>query len=99
LLLRQGHSEAAEKLYCEALSVAKEQEAKLWELRAAVSLARLRRDQHGHAEVRDLLAPVYDWFREGFETLDLRGQKHSSTNWRERATGMCRNPHQSPLPA
>ena len=45
LLLRQGHSEAAEELYRKALSIAEEQEAKLWELRAAASLARLRRDQ------------------------------------------------------
>jgi len=44
LLLRQGHAEAAEELYREALSIAVEQEARLWELRAAVSLARLRRD-------------------------------------------------------
>ncbi len=71
LLLRQGHSEAAEELYRKALSIAKEQEAKLWELRAAMSLARLRRDQGRHAEARDLLAPVYAWFTEGFDTPDL----------------------------
>jgi predicted ATPase len=75
LLLRQGHFEAAEELYREALRIAREHEAKLWELRAAASLARLRRDQHGHAEARDLLAPVYDWFTEGFETPDLREAK------------------------
>ena len=68
LLLRQGHSEAAEELYRKALSIAEEQEAKLWELRAAVSLARLRRDQGRRAEARDLLAPVYGWFTEGFDT-------------------------------
>ena len=72
LMLRQGHSQAAEELYAKALSIAREQEAKLWELRAAESLTRLRRDQHGHAEARDLLAQVYDWFTEGFETPDLR---------------------------
>ena len=71
LLLRQGHSEAAEELYRKALSIAEEQEAKLWELRAAVSLARLRRDQGRRAEARDLLAPVYGWFTEGFDTPDL----------------------------
>jgi predicted ATPase len=75
LLLRQGHSEAAEELYRKALSIAREQEAKLWELRAAVSLARLRRDQGRRAEARDLLAPVYDWFTEGFETPDLKNAK------------------------
>src|SRR5215813_12968557 len=59
LLLQQGHSEAAEELYCKALSIALEQEAKLWELRAAASLARLCRDQGRCAEARELLAPVY----------------------------------------
>jgi predicted ATPase len=75
LLLREGHIEPAEKLYRKALSVAQEQEAKLWELRAAVSLARLRRDQDRLAEARDLLAPVYGWFTEGFDTSDLREAK------------------------
>jgi predicted ATPase len=58
-----------------ALSIAEEQEAKLWELRAAVSLARLRRDQGRRAEARDLLAPVYGWFTEGFDTPDLKEAK------------------------
>jgi predicted ATPase len=74
-LLRQGQSEAAEELYRKALRIAREQEAKLWELRAAVSLARLRRDQGRRAEARDLLAPVYDWFIEGFATPDLKGAR------------------------
>jgi predicted ATPase len=73
LLLRQGHAEAAEDLYGKALSIAGDQEAKLWELRAAVSLARLRRDQGRRAEARDLLAAVYGWFTEGFDTPDLKG--------------------------
>jgi predicted ATPase len=75
LLLRQGHSEAAEELYLKALSIAEEQGAKLWELRAAASLARLRRDQGRHAEALDLLAPVYGWFTEGFDTQDLKEAK------------------------
>jgi predicted ATPase len=75
LLLRQGHSEAAEERYRRALSIAEEQEAKLWELRAAVSLARLRRDQGRRAEAYDLLAPVYGWFTEGFGTPDLKDAK------------------------
>ena len=75
LLLRQGHSEAAEDLYRKALGIAEEQEAKLWELRAAVSLARLRRDEERRAEARDLLAPVYGWFTEGFGTRDLKEAK------------------------
>ena len=75
LLLRQGHSEAAEELYRRALSIAQEQEAKLWELRAAASLARLRRAQRRSAEALDLLAPVYGWFTEGFNTPDLKEAK------------------------
>jgi class 3 adenylate cyclase/DNA-binding winged helix-turn-helix (wHTH) protein/predicted ATPase len=75
LLLRQGHGEAAEELYRKALSIAEEQEAKLWELRAATSLARLWRDQGRRAEARDLLAPVYGWFTEGFDTPDLKEAK------------------------
>jgi class 3 adenylate cyclase/predicted ATPase len=74
LLLRRG-PDAAEELYREALSIAKEQEAKLWELRAAVSLAQLRRDQGRRAEARDLLTPVYGWFTEGFDTPDLKEAK------------------------
>jgi predicted ATPase len=75
LLLRQGHAEAAEELYRKALSIAQEQEAKLWELRAAASLARLHRDQGRHAEARDLLEPVHGWFTEGFDTPDLKEAK------------------------
>ena len=75
LLLRQGHTEAAEELYHKALSTAGEQEAKLWELRAAASLAQLRRDQGRHAEARELLAPIYGWFTEGFDTPDLKEAK------------------------
>jgi predicted ATPase len=75
LMLRQGHAEAVEELYRKALSIAVEQEAKLWELRAAVSLARFRRDQGRHAEACDLLAPIYGWFTEGFATPDLKEAK------------------------
>jgi class 3 adenylate cyclase/predicted ATPase len=75
LLLRQGHTKIAEELYYNALSIAQEQEAKLWELRAAASLARLRRDQGRRSEARALLAPVYGWFTEGFDTPDLKEAK------------------------
>jgi predicted ATPase len=75
LLLRQGHPEAAEELYRNALGIAEQQGAKLWELRAAASLARLRRDQGRPAEARDLLAPVCGWFTEGFATPDLKAAK------------------------
>jgi len=61
----------AETCFHEALRIARRQEAKSSELRAAASLARLRRDQGRRAEARDLLAPVYGWFTEGFDTADL----------------------------
>ena len=75
LLLGQGHSEAAEELYYTASSIAGEQHAKLWELRTAMSLAQLRHDQGSRGEARDLLAPVYDWFTEGFDTPVLKEAK------------------------
>jgi predicted ATPase/class 3 adenylate cyclase len=72
LLLRQGQVEAAEDLYRKALGIAEAQGARIWELRAATSLARLRHKQGRRAEARDLLAPVCGWFTEGFETRDLK---------------------------
>ncbi len=72
LLLRQGHSGGAEELYRKALGIAEEQGAKLWELRAAASLARLWYDQGRRTEANDLLTPVYGWFTEGFDTPDLK---------------------------
>jgi hypothetical protein len=57
------------------LSIAEDQEAKLWELRARGSLARLCRDQRRHSEARDLLAPFYGWYTEGFGTKDLKEAK------------------------
>jgi predicted ATPase len=75
LLQRQGKPETAEERYRKALSIAVEQEAKLWELRAAMSLARLLCDQGHRAEARDLLAPVYGWCSEGFDTPDLKDAK------------------------
>jgi predicted ATPase len=58
-----------------ALAVARHQQAKSWELRAAMSMARLWRDQGKRDEARELLAPVYGWFTEGFDTLDLKEAK------------------------
>jgi predicted ATPase len=60
-----------------ALTDARRQSAKLEELRAAMSMARLWRDQGKRDEARDLLAPVYGWFTEGFDTLDLKEAKAS----------------------
>jgi predicted ATPase len=73
LMLRQGNFSAAEELYHRALATAEEQEAMLWKLRAAVSLARLLRDQDRRSEA--FLAPIYEWFTEGFETRDLKDAK------------------------
>jgi predicted ATPase len=65
----------AEDSFRAALAIAREQGTRGYELRAATSLARLRRDQGRHTEARDLLAPVYDWFTEGFDTPDLKAAK------------------------
>ena len=65
----------AEQAYRQALAVAKSQRAKGWELRAASSLARLWRGQGKRGQARDLLAPVYTWFSEGFDTADLKDAK------------------------
>jgi predicted ATPase len=65
----------AEAYFEQALAIARKQRAKSWELRAAMSMARLWRDQGKREEARDLLAPVYGWFTEGFETRDLKEAK------------------------
>jgi class 3 adenylate cyclase/tetratricopeptide (TPR) repeat protein len=62
----------AEACFERALGVARQQQAKSWELRAATSLARLWRDQDKRHQAYDLVAPVYNWFTEGFDTLDLK---------------------------
>jgi class 3 adenylate cyclase/predicted ATPase len=67
-----GNVTQAELALGEALTVARAQNARLWELRAATSLARLWRKQRRHVEARDLLEPLYGWFTEGFDTPDLR---------------------------
>ena len=68
-------SAKAETYFDRALSVARQQQAKSWELRASVSLARLWRDQGKVQQARELLAPVYGWFTEGFDTRDLKEAK------------------------
>jgi tetratricopeptide (TPR) repeat protein len=65
----------AEASYCEAIAIAQQQSAKLWELRATISLARLWRDHGRLTDARELLAPVYDWFTEGFDTPVLQEAK------------------------
>jgi class 3 adenylate cyclase/predicted ATPase len=77
LLLRQAVPDAPEAEACfqQALAVARRQQAKSWELRTAVSLSRLWQRQGKRAEARALLAPVYGWFTEGFDTADLQEAK------------------------
>ena len=72
LMGAQNDSAKAEAHFKRALTVARQQQAKSWELRAAMSLARLWRDQGKVQQARELLAPVYGWFREGFDTRDLK---------------------------
>jgi tetratricopeptide (TPR) repeat protein len=71
-LIATGDSAKAETTYHQAIEVAQRQSAKLVELRASTSLARLWRDQGKRIEARDLLAPIYGWFSEGFDTPDLK---------------------------
>src|SRR6185437_1865491 len=71
----EPHVAKAEEYFERALAVARQQQAKSWELRAAMSLARLWRDQGKVREARELLAPVYGWFTEGFDTRDLKEAK------------------------
>jgi predicted ATPase len=71
----QPDTAKAEVYFERALTVARQQQAKSWELRTAMSMARLWRDQGKRDEARDLLAPVYGWFTEGFDTLDLKEAK------------------------
>ena len=71
LLSPQPDARKAEEHFERALTVARQQQAKSWELRAAMSLARLWRSQGKVQQARELLAPVYGWFTEGFDTRDL----------------------------
>ena len=90
LLLRRNPSapDRAEVSYRRAIECARSQEAKSWELRAATSLARLWRDQGKPAAARDLLAPIYGWFTEGFDTADLKDAKALlDRTWRRICTG------------
>jgi predicted ATPase len=77
LLLQQAAPDVAQAEACfhQALAIARRQEAKSWELRAALSLARLWQRQGQTAEARALLAPLCGWFTEGFDTADLQEAK------------------------
>ena len=75
-------AEKAEAYFDRALAVARRQQAKSWELRAATSMARLWRDQGKRQQAHELLTPIYGWFTEGFDTLDLREAKTLLDNLR-----------------
>ena len=75
LLAPEPDAATAETNFGRALAVARQQQAKSWELRAAMSMARLWRDQDKRQQARELLAAVYGWFTEGFDTLDLKAAK------------------------
>jgi predicted ATPase len=83
LLLRQAAPEApqAEACFQQALAIARRQQARSLELRAAMSLARLWQQQGKRAEARELLAPIYGWFTEGFDTADLQEAKALLDEW------------------
>jgi class 3 adenylate cyclase/predicted ATPase len=75
LMLPEPDAAKAQNHYERALAVARQQQAKSWELRAAISLARLWRSQGNVQQARELLAPIYGWFTEGFDTRDLKEAK------------------------
>jgi class 3 adenylate cyclase/predicted ATPase len=75
LVLQDADIAAAEAQFERAIEVARRQRARFWELRATASMARLWRDQGKRDEARNLLAPVYNWFTEGFDTVDLKEAK------------------------
>jgi predicted ATPase len=75
LLSPQPDAAKAQGYFERALVVARQQQAKSWELRASMSLARVWRSQGKSQQARELLAPVYGWFTEGFDTRDLKEAK------------------------
>jgi predicted ATPase len=75
-LLSAGHDPAAaERCFSQAISIAQQQSAKFWELRATTSLARLWHEKGKRDAARDLLTPIYAWFSEGFDTPVLKEAK------------------------
>jgi predicted ATPase len=65
----------AERAYQKSLEIAREQQARTWQLRATMSLVRLLRDTNRREEARAMLADIYNWFTEGFDTADLKDAK------------------------
>jgi predicted ATPase len=75
MVLLKGDLESAERNFLTSLDWARRQQAKMWELRTSTSLARLWQSQGKHPDAYEMLAPVYDWFTEGFDTKDLQEAK------------------------
>jgi hypothetical protein len=75
LRLKLGDAGLAQTDFCEAIELARTMNAKSWELRATMSLARLLRDTDRRIEARSMLANIYNWFTEGFDTADLKDAK------------------------
>jgi predicted ATPase len=75
LALSAQHQPEVEACFQQTLAIARRQQAKSWELRTAMSLARLWQQQGKRDEARELLAPIYSWFTEGFDTADLQEAK------------------------
>ena len=75
LMSPQPNLAQAKASFEQALTIARQQQAKSWELRAAMSMARLWHDQGKPQQAREILAPIYGWFTEGFDTLDLKEAK------------------------
>jgi predicted ATPase len=81
LMLSSEHQAEAETCFRQALEAARRQQAKSLELQAAVSLSRLWQQQGKREETRELLAPVYGWFTEGFDTADLQEAEALLDEW------------------
>ena len=75
MVLARGGAAGAEASFHEAVALARQQSARWWELRATVSLCRLWQGQGREAEAREMLAGIYGWFTEGFDTPDLKEAK------------------------
>ena len=75
MLSLKGDPNGAEQNYLASLDIARKQQAKSWELRTSTSLARLWQSQGKRKEAHELLAPIYNWFTEGFDTKDLKEAK------------------------
>ena len=82
LLLSKGNEIEAETSLLKALEIARKQRAKSWELRTSIDLSRLWHQQGRTDEARQLLVEIYDWFKEGFDTPDLRKAKTIFENWK-----------------